>query len=93
MIFSYPFYTIILANVPQHIAGYFYYLEFGMATTGSRAQFLDYLDQIGVVSGHIAIVPTGICDTCEFFVFITSKITEAETAVAVVDYHMSNTSL
>jgi hypothetical protein len=93
MIFGHPLYTVILTYVPQHISRDLYNLELGVAAAGSRAKFLDYFDQIGIVSGHIAIVPTGICDACKFFVFITSKITEAETAVAVVDYNMSNTSL
>jgi hypothetical protein len=93
MIFSHPFYSVVLTDVPRYITGDLHYLELGMTAAGSRAKFFDYLDQIGIVSGYITIVPTGVCDTCEFLVLITSKITEAETAVAVVDYNMSNTSL
>jgi hypothetical protein len=93
MIFSHPLYTIIFTYMPQHITWDFYYLEFGVATAGSRAKFLDYLDQIGIVSGYVAIIPTGICDTSQLLIFVTSKIAETESAVAVIDYHMSNTSL
>jgi hypothetical protein len=45
MIFSHPLYTIIFTYMPQHITWDFYYLEFGVATAGSRAKFLDYLDR------------------------------------------------
>jgi hypothetical protein len=93
MIFSYPFYSVVLTNVPRHVSGYFYYLEFSVAAAGSRAKFLDYLDQIGVVSGYFTIIPTGICNTGQLLVLLTSKITETESAVAVVDYYISNTSL
>jgi hypothetical protein len=36
MIFSYPFYTVILAYVPRHVSRNFYNLELGMATAGRR---------------------------------------------------------
>jgi hypothetical protein len=36
VILSYPLYTVILADVPGHITGYFYYLEFGMTPAGLR---------------------------------------------------------
>jgi hypothetical protein len=93
MIFSHPLYSIILTYVPQHIAGYFYYLELGVAATGRRTQFLDYLDQIGIISGHITIIPTGVGDTSQLLVLFASKIAETEASIAVIDYYVSNSSL